>query len=83
MTSIITKAIPKIWVHPGIGEEIPSTPALRAAIARVKERGVLSVSKSPFYKGHLGESPRIEHSPSTVRYAPKIFTLGKEERRTC
>ena len=56
-------------VHPGIRGEIPPTPALRAAIARVKERGGFSVSKS-FYKGDLGGSLRIEHSPPTVRYAP-------------
>ena len=57
-------------VHLGIRGEIPPTPALRAAVASVKERGVFSVSKSPFYKGDLGGSPRIEHSPPTVRYAP-------------
>ena len=63
-------------VHPGIRGEIPPTPALRAAIARVKERGGFSVSKS-FYKGDLGGSLRIEHSPPTVRYAPMGGDEGK------
>ena len=67
-----------VWAHPGIGGEIPPTPALRAAIARVKERGVGGISKSPFYKGDLGGSPRREQSTPTIRYAPLASQVASQ-----